>query len=426
MEDDRASGLRFRRSTVRLELDTKAHRREEEFEMRKFRNRFPSFALRRCVFASIVLISLIGCDAPPPVTTYRIPTTMPAALLPETNRMVAAIVPTEDSAWFFKILGPRSAVDSVAEPFRDFVKSIEFSDGNPRLTDLPEGWKIGGARRMRFASVTIDTPDKQLDLSISKLGRRGDWDSLVADNVNRWRGQVGLPRTGDRFGGAEIMERPGDDPSIWVDVAGEVSAAGPSMTPPFAGGTPPFANSTPPAEDPHAGLPRNVQEAAAQAKAEGRKPPTSMPQPEAAASPLQVDAPADWRPGRMSTMRIAAFNAGPEDAQAEATVIVAGGDLKGNVARWIGQVIGGSAEDDLVDRVIEQAEKRTVSGRQGQRFVLMPDDLGKPDASTAIDATIVPIDDSMSLFIKMTGPSTTVAEQAKAMGTFLDSVRYQP
>ncbi len=374
----------------------------------------------------LTVVVAIGCDAPPPVTTYRIPTVMPAALLPETNRMVAAIVPTDDSAWFFKILGPQSAVDPVAKDLKNYVQTVEFKDGNPVLTDLPEGWKVGGARRMRFASVTIDTPGKQLDLSISKLGRRGDWDSLVADNVNRWRGQVGLQPSEEKFAGAELLDRPGDDPSIWVDVAGEVSASGPSMTPPFARSPPPFAAATPPAGDPHAGLPRNVREAAAQAKAEGRPPPTSMPEPTGAASPLQVDAPTDWRPGRMSTMRMAAYDAGPEDAAAEATVIIASGDLRSNVARWIGQVIGDSPDDELVDRVIEQAEKRTVSGRDGQRFVLMPDDLGKPDATTAIDATIVPIEGGQSLFIKMTGPPTTLAEQSDAMGTFLDSVRYNP
>ena len=43
-----------------------------------------------------------------------------------TKRMVVAIVPHEESTWFFKIFGPDSAVASEKATFLTFVKSVRF------------------------------------------------------------------------------------------------------------------------------------------------------------------------------------------------------------------------------------------------------------------------------------------------------------
>ncbi len=53
---------------------------------------------------------------------------------------------------------------------------------------------------------------------------------------------------------------------------------------------------------------------------------------------------------------MAAFSVGPEDSAAELTVIPAGGDLRGNVARWIGQVRGDQAPDEMVDKALADAQ----------------------------------------------------------------------
>ena len=41
----------------------------------------------------------------------------------------------------------------------------------------------------------------------------------------------------------------------------------------------------------------------------------------------------------------------------------------------------------------------------------------------AIDATIIPLSDGISLFVKMTGPAKTVAGQAEAIASFLKSLK---
>ena len=56
--------------------------------------------------------------------------------------------------------------------------------------DLPEGWSEKAAGGMRLASFDVKVDSAVLDASIVQLGpAAGD----VLSNINRWRGQVGLP-----------------------------------------------------------------------------------------------------------------------------------------------------------------------------------------------------------------------------------------
>lgn len=121
-------------------------------------------------------------------------------------------------------------------------------------------------------------------------------------------------------------------------------------------------------------------------------------------------------------MRLAAFDVGPEDAPAEVTVISAGGDLRGNVARWLGQIRSGQVPDEVVDEALSAAEPVEVDGRPGQRFILTAD---PAESGTAIDATIVPLEGGVSLFIKMTGPFEIVSQESEPMHSFLKSLKLQ-
>ncbi|MCC9657119.1 hypothetical protein [Rhodopirellula halodulae] len=398
--------------------------------------------------AGLCLLSVLGgCTQEAPIITYQVPTQKPAVLAEEDTRTIAAILPQKDQAWFFKIMGRESAVDLIDDSFREFVESVKFEDGVPILDDVPAEWQKGKERMMRFASFDINTPVQQLDLSISQLTRMDDWSELVTMNVNRWRKQVGLEDSDDEWAGGETMEWSGgtseafaDAPAIWVDVTGRPSSSSSSMM----AGNAPFASMAggpmmggqsagDASSDPHAGLPRDAQEAIEQAKAKGESMPaakekafpgeSSKTESSSSTPELDFERPEGWRDGRMSMMRLAAFNVGPEDAPAEVTVITAGGDLRGNVARWMGQVEGGQPDDAEVDAALESAEKLTVAGRDAQRFILLPKDAENKSASS-IDATIVPLENDFSLFIKMTGPAEVIKDQDQEMRRFLESLQY--
>lgn len=339
---------------------------------------------------------LSGCGPSDPIVTYTIPTAVPDQLKPGKDRMLAAMVPHDDQVWFFKMTGPEAAIATVEDSFREFVREVQFDDGTPLLDPLPEGWRRGGDKPMRFATIDIDTPERQLNISVSKLSRQPDWDGQVKANVNRWRGQLGLDPSDDKWaeGAAfELASAKSEPPSIWVDLVGDPSEADDSMS------SPPLArrNASVPPSSPVS------------------SPPVST-EPDAR---LSFDQPEGWRPSRSGGMRMAAFKMGSEEAAAELTVIRAGGDLRGNVARWLGQVRGGSVADEVIDAAFDKAQTIEVDGRSGQRFLLTGE---QPDQGMAIDGTIVPMEGGTSLFVKVTGPAATVTQQSDAIATFLKSL----
>lgn len=359
------------------------------------------FAPARFIGLGLVAAVLIsgGCQKESGVVTYSIPTAVPTQLRAGNERMLAAMVPKGDEVWFFKVTGPEEAIASVESELRTFVTEIRFLDSKPDLSSAPGAWQRGAVREMRYASFDITTPQKQLDLSVSSLPRGADWDEYVAMNVNRWRGQLGLEPSTEKWGGASGMEvESADGEAVWLDVVGKPSSGASMMSPPFAGMASPDASPAPTmASNP-------ASESGSQPEAPG----------------LEYDMPEGWRTGRMSPMRLAAFDVGPEDKVAELTVIPASGDLRGNVARWMGQIRQNGVPDDEVDKALSAVQEIEVDGRPAKRFLLLGDE---PNSGNAIDATIVPLEDGMSLFVKMTGPVETVRAESEAIAGFLKSLK---
>lgn len=376
-----------------------------------FLSRIPRFAAGRrlscCGLAlSGVLVALIslGCDRPEGIREYTINTRVPDALRRE-DRMLAAIIPGENAAWFFKAVGPRHAVDTVEPQVRRFVESVEFAGDVPELSELPEGWSRAGEKPMRFATLTIPAAgDESIELAVSHLPKSDDWDDQVAMNVNRWREQMKLPASTEQWAGAEPLPAGSADlPAVWVDLVGEMGA-GPSMAG-LAGGAADSGMPPSPGREPAA---QPAREDTAQASGESDR--------------LGFDMPPEWRSGKMSSMRLAAFEFGPEDKPAELTIIPAGGDTRGNVERWFGEIRDGKPPAEVVDAALEESQKLEISGREAQRFFLSD---GREDSeeSEAIDVTMIPLGDGFHLFVKARGPADTINDQRETIGQFLQSLK---
>ncbi|MEO1529126.1 MAG: hypothetical protein AAFX06_27210 [Planctomycetota bacterium] len=340
--------------------------------------------------ALAMMCAFTGCDREKGVSQYTVPKNVPEELLPGNDRMLAAMVPRGEVVWFFKVTAPEKSIAVIEDELREFVSKVEFDEKDqPVLTSLPDGWRRGGEKRMRFATIDINTPGKQLDLSISFLPAFGEWDDYVKRNVERWRGQLNLEPTEDKWSGGrpfDVTAATGD--SVWVDLVGKPVEKRSGDPPPM-----PTMSVRP--------QPRN--------EGGGEN------------SRVKYKRPEGWRDGKTSSMRLASLMAGPEEAEAIVTVIPAGGDERGNVARWMGQVLAEPPSDEAVDAMLESGESVTVSGRPGKRYVIEGD---APESPNTIDATIVPLDDGFSMFIKMTGPSKTVAQQSDLMRSFLESLSF--
>ena len=67
--------------------------------------------------------------------------------------------------------------------------------GNGVSWELPEGWKVDDKPApMRVATILIPAEPKPLQLTVTRFP--GDVGGTLA-NINRWRGQVGLPPVGE-------------------------------------------------------------------------------------------------------------------------------------------------------------------------------------------------------------------------------------
>ena len=350
-------------------------------------------------------LGLAGCSQPEEVVIYEIPTTPPAKLLPEKRRTLAAMVPQGKDVWFFKVSGPTSAVERIASTFRGFVADISIEAGEPVLESLPDGWRRGGNKPMRFASIDVNTEDHQLDLSVSTLGRQDDWDQFVSMNVNRWRNQLGLAPSEQKWAGGEPIDvAAADGASVWVDILGEASDPSSMMPSSMMPGSMMPGRMMPPPRSPPPPADR-----------------TANAQPQEEDSRLKFETPDGWRLGRRTQMRIAAFEVGPEESKAELTVIQAGGELRANIQVWLGQVRSEQVAEH-VDQALASGTEVEVDGRSAQRFFLTGDDANKGDA---IDVTVVPIESGSSLFVKMKGPVATVTDQADEIAAFLKSLKLQ-
>ena len=115
-------------------------------------------------------------------------------------RTTGAAVEKDSTLWFVKMIGEESVVADQQDEFRDFLKSLKFeapetqvaeaSGGESKNWPAPSNWKQKAAGQMVLASYAVGEDGKVADVSVSSFP--GDVGGLFA-NVNRWRGQMGLP-----------------------------------------------------------------------------------------------------------------------------------------------------------------------------------------------------------------------------------------
>jgi hypothetical protein len=145
----------------------------------------------------------------------------------EPVRILGAWIEQPGRVWFFKMMGPTGAVESQRDAFFSFLSSFApgaapsaVAQDGPKLgantNDLPRAnfavaatdaadqsslrwqappdWMAKQATAMRKGSYAIGDARASADLAITAFP--GDVGGLAA-NVNRWRGQVGLPPVAD-------------------------------------------------------------------------------------------------------------------------------------------------------------------------------------------------------------------------------------
>jgi hypothetical protein len=384
------------------------------------------------VAATVAAAMLFGCRESAQIRSYTVAkeASPPAAVestsaapSDATDRMLSAILPAGEQAWFFKVVGPIGAVDKHAEEITSFYTSIRLDEsGRPRWT-LPSGWKEDPPRAMRAATFWVPTDDKPLEISVTALPWRGTEKDMI-DNVNRWRGQLKLPEIDASGLAAVTRELPtGDAKMTLVDLRGQFQGSG--MAAPFApfagrggGGTrvPNSANELP-AGHPPVGASNGSPHAAPAGASSDAKPP-------------KYDVPQSWeqRTPTMS-MRKAEFIVADGQKQAVVTLIDfpldAGpkiADPLENVNMWREGMGLGRIDQDALPSVLETL---MVDGKEFTLATLIPD-TEKPEQSQLKEATLAAMVRSGDRiwFVKMKGDRELVAAQRDQFETFVKSFRF--
>jgi hypothetical protein len=186
------------------------------------------------------LVLLAGCKPPAEITKFTAPheadEPTPPPDVPEDpatgERILGLIVPAspergQSQWWFFKMRGRPQAIGLRVKPLEAFAATLKMpaDEGMPKY-DLPAGWVHTRASN-QFALISIRTGHRYtpLPMDVSKAGGE------LADNVNRWRDQVGVKRlSADEIPGSLREITIGDGTkAYWVDLSGPGGSK-----PPFA------------------------------------------------------------------------------------------------------------------------------------------------------------------------------------------------
>ena len=333
----------------------------------------------------LLLAVQAGCGGREGITAYEAPkqkanqVAMVPPQPPRPTRMLAAIVPQGEEAWFFKVMGSDEPVAAVGETFESFVAGLRFAEGKPQW-DLPEGWKEAAASPLRFATLQIPGADQKLEMSVTVLSKPAeDEEAYVLANVNRWRRQLNLRAldAGELAGQTKRIQVAGVEATL-IDYLGTSSGGG---MPPFAGGG-------------------------------GGQP--------AADAVLSYDTPEGWQKGRVGGLRKAAFTVADGEQEAEITVIdlaAGAGDLLSNVNRWRKQVL---LDETTGQALAEELEVIKLGEVQGQYVKL----IGPAGADPGAILGVIAIRGDKSWFVKLSGDAKLAEREEERFKAFVRSVRF--
>lgn len=308
------------------------------------------------------------------------------------RRMVVAIAARPDATWFFKIDDRAGQVNASESIWKPFLQQVQFDDRGQPQWKLPENWQAMPGNQDRFATLKLPAPTSEpsasetspasfLDMAISRLAANQD----LLSNVNRWRGQLGLPPTNadELKSSLQSIEYVGGQFIVFDGVS---TGSSPSASTPAQ---PPAVND------------------------------------ETIPIPLEYSAPDSWAklpPTMFTAVKFSksAKSAGSEDQ--ELTIAVTPMALRNtwedSISSWLAEAeLSGN---DLAARIAD-TQSIEVGGIQG-KFIVLSDD--PSDTGRAVAAARVEYNDQ-AWYFKMIGSRKLVLDSQAELQAFLKSIRFK-
>src|ERR1041385_1683578 len=152
------------------------------------------------------------------------------------GRIIAAMVTTSNATLFFKMRGNADLAEAQKGDFIKWVAAVcnaQTQAKSPQMAAMPpqdagapqikwntpNGWTEIPPSSMRYASFSASDKDRgQIDISVVTFAGDGGSD---ADNVNRWRGQIGLPPVDENTVNSQVAPlKAADTTFATTDIAG--------------------------------------------------------------------------------------------------------------------------------------------------------------------------------------------------------------
>lgn len=348
---------------------------------------------------------LVGCSEEIAVRQYTVAkqdvrrAAQKESVAGEDQQMLGAIVPSGQSAWFFKLMDVPEKVAKQESAFRSILDSLSFGEnGEPRF-EVPEGWTQQDIRQMVYARLTHEQAG--LSASVMQLPAptqdEAGWRNSVLDNVNRWRDQLNLPPVDWTRMEPELEElsrlEQGSAKAYFVNLVGKKSGSGAMASAPFMNGL-----DNPPA----------TTESPASTRA------SSAPQPQ---SSISYTAPEGWSEQPAGGIRLAMFEINEGEQKATVSVSTAGGDADMLVDMWFDQ-LGMEKTAAAKQQVVEATETVEVQGVESTLFSM------KGEKGNSILVVRIPWGERESLFVKLMGATEIVAAQREAFIEFVKSMKW--
>ena len=378
----------------------------------------PRFCLRRLTnLASLLAVmAVVGCEAEPQISKYTVPkeslinqkaASSTAANSPakaEPKQILGAIFIAGDAGWFFKAMDDPSRLGPLTSEIRKLVETAKLptdESGEPTWT-LPEGWTREPGNQFRFATIRAGADRSAPEISVSKLPgpEAGDEDAYVLDNVNRWRGQIGLAPLAKAGLASETEEiKAGDVTGVWVDMTGEAPASGAGMMAPFAGGA---AGARPPF-----------------AAASGSAAPSDKP-----ASGIKYETPEGWKEEPATGFRKASFKVTDGDQLLDVSVsdlAAQAGELLPNINRWRQQV---KLPEITQEELEKQLQPIDFGGDVKGHFVELVGEAQDGSGKETILGAIA-VHGDQAWFVKARGSADLAEREKQKFQQFVRSIQFE-
>lgn len=355
--------------------------------------------------------------------------------------MLAGILINGNEAWTIKATGKREAVVAAEEEIHEFAKTFDFSVGpNEAEWDAPESWKdTGESSSIRKATYEInsdsETEKVTLFVSFFASGRGGDPQEFIAENVNRWRGQMGVAKVlhytirNDReipLPSAELIVPFMTKIPVGSNVMYFQRIEGiklPSGAPPFAGkmGGGMGMGSAHPSIPTTSGSEKKTADSETKSSASEKKSESSGQSNSPPKLPFKYDAPKDWKETSPGTVARLKFSYSDEDPDSVVSISffppINSVNWESTVAMWQGQL---STAKTSADELAKMTKSVPVDAIEVKQIELTGQE--KKAGQSLVGAMISRPNGNW--FVKLTGKTEAVKEQQSNFDSFIKSIKF--